>query len=545
MKYKKIIIISLLLSTFIIITELFIFNKQLLKDFHFTLFESGIIKTGFNAGSYLLAVLSLSLLIFTKSKKIFLFLSFIAVMSYLSSISNIMISGNTFGLSELQLVFHEADKFTVDVWNSYSSLLLKGFAIVFAMTVLVFLLRKKINHEKLYLPLKYIFGVFTLSITLVFVVVYKQVNTQIPYPTPIHFISTIVYYFNNAPYFGERAQLIEKPSRPSSYDNIIWIVDESIGGKYLSINSYDKDTTPYLKSISDKYLNLGVASSTGNCSAISNLLLLSGLQLNQLPDTNFTALKKPSIFQYAHNAGYKTHYISGQSHDNKLQNFMTRFDLKHIDEFYQPPKGLKNKDTPEKDIIDKTAKALANNEKSFIYIVKRGVHFHYESAYPNTEKARKFKPILKLSDNLILENKDKALNSYANAIMYKVDQFFKDFLELSQFDKKASNLIIYTSDHGQSIVEGPINNTHCNGHDPYISQGEVPILIFTNDDKKLFSNTKPNKHNSYQIFPTTLDLMGYDIKNGKSMLSGAEIDQKFFSGDIFGRSSNQKTDINK
>ena len=79
---------------------------------------------------------------------------------------------------------------------------------------------------------------------------------------------------------------------------------------------------------------------------MTNIGLMSGIQINQLPDKENYSLKTPSIFQYAKNAGYMTHYISGQSHDDLLQNYMTIFDLESIDEFYQPSLSYKENHVP-------------------------------------------------------------------------------------------------------------------------------------------------------------------------------------------------------
>ena len=61
-------------------------------------------------------------------------------------------------------------------------------------------------------------------------------------------------------------------------------------------------------------------------------------------------------------------YLSGQSHDSHLQNYMTKYDLEDIDYFYQPTTN------DEKDIAladellaDHIINYINQNEGSFIY----------------------------------------------------------------------------------------------------------------------------------------------------------------------------------
>jgi glucan phosphoethanolaminetransferase (alkaline phosphatase superfamily) len=540
MKKNNIVIILLVILAVLSLEALF-FNKDLFHSVSLLYYAKGILKSGFYVTAYITSLISIALILFIKNKSTFVFATLIILLSYFITTSYTLINAQGFGLTELQTLIYEANKFSFDVWNSYSKLLIKSFVAILLVAVVIYFVRKTIEKNDLYIPMSFIIFMLFVSFGLTLTVVYKTVNTNTKFPVPVNLIDTLIYYVGNAPYRGEREQLITKPSKPSAYENIIWIIDESIGGHYLSINGFEKNTTPYLDSIKDKFINLGQASSGANCSAVSNLILMSGIQLNQLPDTGFIALKKPNIFQYAQNAGYKTHYISGQSENDVLQNYMTIFDLKYIDNFYQPPTGFVNRRVPEGDLIEKTKEALKTNPKNFIYIVKRGAHFHWEGKYPKNKSI--FTPHLEPSDNLEIKNKEKAINSYSNAIRYTVDDFFKSFYEQTGFANNDKTLIIYTSDHGQSIVEGNSNGTHCDGINPNISQGNVPLILFTNTNKNLFAKTKANHHNLYQLFPTTLELMGYENFEGKSLIGGPEDKQLFFSGDIFGRTSSQRSDI--
>ena len=59
------------------------------------------------------------------------------------------------------------------------------------------------------------------------------------------------------------------------------------------------------------------------------------------------------------------------------------------------------------------------------------------------------------------------LAQYSNAIAWSVDEFFRNLLPAVDLHK---TLIVYTSDHGQSLLPGRI---HALQHDADVPLGEV------------------------------------------------------------------------
>jgi len=493
----------------------------------------------------LLGFVSVALLFFFRQKRYFFLGILILFLSYGIEIVYKDINGFGFGLSELGTALNEANAFALDALMTYASSIKKALIILFFTLVVVMLLRKVIVKKRMFISKTKIVMTFLLAWALSYSITYKTTGETQNRPTLIRLLDTCIYYATNRLYYGEREVLTQKPLHEGKYKNIIFIVDESIGGRYLSINGYEKETTPYLKSIQNRYINLGLASSGANCSASSNIILMSGIQLEELPDKENRALKKATIFQYAKNAGYTTHYISGQGIGSNLQNHMTKYDLKDIDNFAQAKAYIKHQKMPEEFIIGATQKALKSADKNFIFIVKLGAHFQWEYTYPKEE--RYFLPTLEKGDALSLKLKANAINSYLNAIKYNVDLFFKYFLERIAFFSREDTIIIYTSDHGQSILEEGRTATHCSSTNPPLSQGIVPLLLFVPKEDKVFRGVdfKPNSYSHYQLFPTMQKLMGYEGIKAKSLFDKVDVDpqQIFVSGDIFGRSSLQKNAI--
>ena len=450
-----------------------VFFENIYSKIKFLFNTKGIYISAYYVFVSFVGFLSITLLFFIR-KKIYFFLAMcLLLLGYGIELTYKHINGTGFTLNDLSIVLNEGDAFALDALVTYGTSIKHALFILLFVLVVIFVLRKVIVKNKMFMKIKYVVVSFLLALLLAYSIFYKTTGGTQARPNLIKILNTSIYYASNKLYYGEREALEEKAGLESKYKNIILVVDESIGGKYLSINGYAQETTPYLKSIENHFINLGLTSSGANCSATSNLILMSGIQLDALPDKENRSLKKATIFQYAKNAGYKTHYISGQGLGLNFQNHMSKYDLKYIDNFSQLKEPYHHKSMPEEDIILETQKVLANSEKNFIFIVKHGSHFEWEDSYPKEE--RFFLPTLEASDALSLEKKEEALNSYLNSIRYNVDLFFKYFLKEIDFFDREDTLIIYTADHGQSILEEGRTSTHCDSTNPPLSQGIVPL----------------------------------------------------------------------
>ena len=544
--YKKIgigLIVVLLLA---LINILFFGKNNFIHSFLF-IFDRGGVPQGFiYLFSIIFSLVSLSLLIFYKNKiKYFLSLLFLSFFYLINLLYN-HINGEGFSSDDFRIVLGEADKFGLDAILTFLNSFYFAFSVIIIMMIMIFFLRKIVTKNHFYIKNKIIYLFLILSLLGTYSIMHRTAGNIKDFPAPFRIIDTIIYYTLNKQYYGEREKLELKPVNQKKFKNIIWIIDESVGGKYLSINGYAKDTTPYLNTLNKFIINLGIASSGANTSMASNLILQSGIQLEKLPDKNNYSLKKSSIYQYAKNAGYTTSYISGQSYKMVLQDGMTAYDLKYIDNFYQPPEaGAHEKEItiPEEAIIEHVSNVLKNDKSNFIYIVKSGVHFHYEKSYPDTHKV--FVPTLEENEAMSMENKNRIINSYLNGIRWKVDDFFKYFFAETKILERDDTIIIYTSDHGQSILENNIRATHSTAYNPPRTQGIVPFLLFLKNKEDLEKQVLHVKDNAthYMLFPTTLKWMGYETKEKTFFDKADTYQQNFYHGSLFGIGSGGKTSI--
>ena len=360
------------------------------------------------------------------------------------------------------------------------------------------------------------------------------------YPSFFRVPSMFVFASLSRVYDGERSEVSYSGSLDAQVEKIVLIADESIRADILGINAYEKDTTPYLRSLKTGIVNFGLAASSSNCSDYSNLILRTGVRKEAIPDHDQMTLKKPSIWQFTKKAGYYNVYLDAQSAAEweNYQNFMNEHEALFVDEIIR----VRQKTAYESDGVarDKLIDLLKRPGKAFIMLNKYGIHFPYFRSYPKGYNF--FTPALEQGEPM--NDREKSLNSFMNGIRWSVDDWFKDLLSKSADFKTYA--IIYTSDHGQNIVDDGTLATHCR---PRVNrfEGIVPMVVFTNDAVilerlKAAQASGYDKTSHFQIFPTLIGFAGYKdswVRShyGASLSDVPDTVPEFFVGDLHGRGS--------
>ncbi|MCC6147657.1 MAG: sulfatase-like hydrolase/transferase [Anaerolineaceae bacterium] len=326
---------------------------------------------------------------------------------------------------------------------------------------------------------------------------------------------------------GQRESLPEI-AVPAPGNNIILIIDESIRSDHLSLNGYERPTTPFLEALAERsglVYNWGEAASGGTCSPISNALIISGVRPSHENKNSAAAnaQRLPTIFHYAHAMGYKTFYIDGQT--DYLWNGLTANDLAVVDEW------LNTRQFGSDEQVDLRAAEwmraqVSETTGSFIVLNKKGVHFLYETSYPPEEAV--WGPV----PTDYREQPELVRNVYDNGVLYNVDVFFERLL--ADGDALLENtVIIYTSDHGETLFEDGVDWLHCN----YTHmEAAVPLLVIGRLAQPP-DTSYPASHGN--LLPTALDLMGvpesaFASQYAPSLLRAAQQDatrRMYFSGD--------------
>ena len=363
---------------------------------------------------------------------------------------------------------------------------------------------------------------------------------------PIALWTTAIAIDQTAERSGPRLPVDMPLSDVSVPENIVLIVDESIAAGVLSLNA-DHDVTPFMKNNAGSFLNYGVTSSASNCSAFTNFLLRVGASSIRFLESVRTW---PDIWAYAGKANYSTAYLDGQREPGSLQNYMMPSELQSIDRVLQFG-GLSGEGAPLEStgrrydpqdidiaIADFIRDALADDKRDFLYAVKLGAHFPYDDRYPADQAL--YLPVMAGAEKT-LENRQAFLNSYKNAVRWSVDRFFAHFLPGLDLSR---SVVIYTSDHGQALLEGGRTQTHCSGQNPQATEGLVPLLVLTEHPywKPIFEETLAHnfgRMSHFNIFPTLLRLMGFRAETvseryGPALFEQPSSERAFSYGNVLG-----------
>lgn len=305
-----------------------------------------------------------------------------------------------------------------------------------------------------------------------------------------------------------REDVVLPIKKSPAINHVVLIVDESVRADYISLNSR-LGVTPLLMTYADGIVNFGVASSGSNCTDTSNAFMRMGADPNTLSSDQDKIFSNPTIWKYASKAGFKTFFIDNQRTSGQLQNYMTENEKSLIDSFEQfdesTPRSMRDLS-----IIKRIADIGKIKSPTFIYLNKAGAHTHYEASYP--AGFDQYQPHLEHLERAF--DRLKTVNSYKNLVHYTVDYFFSNLLPKIDL---TDTLILYTSDHGQNLLDDGTTITHCRIENPTTNEAQVPLFVVTKNQVLLdkFRNASKlnyNRANHFQIFPTLLLLFGFDQK---------------------------------
>ncbi|VVM40194.1 hypothetical protein PS645_00234 [Pseudomonas fluorescens] len=344
--------------------------------------------------------------------------------------------------------------------------------------------------------------------------------------TPLAYLNLFAYESLHNTVGPREPVTLARADRPVGHD-IVLIIDESISGNYLDINapfgvhSNLKSPPPGVE-----IFNYGYAASIANCSVDTNVTLRYGGTRADYVRINSTL---PSIWQYAKKAGLSTVYIDAQTTGGHLQNLMKDSEKNDIDEFVQ---------FDQTSVLDRDMAAAAklvslinDDRPQMVVINKVGAHFPVHDKFPDAFMA--YRPTLPRGQFVEVAETGKRegfdgkpddwllyRNAYKNTLLWNVGEFFSRLLAQGHLNNA---VVIYTSDHGQDLHErgNPGLNTHCGGN-PVEEEGLVPLLVIqgsglTTLDWQAQLPANKDRSSHYNIFPTLLQLMGYDLAGIESV----------------------------
>lgn len=268
---------------------------------------------------------------------------------------------------------------------------------------------------------------------------------------------------------GFVAQQGKTPAQPHW---VVLIIGESQRGDHLSINGYGRPTTPQMDQIPHVVTYTDVTScSARTVFSVSCLLSHRGIEKFDLP------VRETSLVSVMKSLGYETYFVS-QHLKKGLQNCMEAdhclmgSDLQRV----TPQSGAGETDFRLLDYWDQTFSAAQSVQKNrFVILHAMGSHFNYHERFPREGWTPPFTPYCQ--DPIYRCKTDELINAYDNSLAY-FDEFFMALVKRLSGQRA---MLLFTSDHGESLGEGGVF-TH--GKPNFLApkeQRHVPLVFWASD----------------------------------------------------------------
>jgi len=310
--------------------------------------------------------------------------------------------------------------------------------------------------------------------------------------------------------------------------HVLLVIDESVSAGHLSLEGYDRATTPWLEQL-DREGRLTRWAGAASATVYSNssfLALVTGF--NAFPDPAHRVFTLPTIFQFAKAMKYRTHLFDGQMDVRRFG--LTTSDMRFVDD-WQHATGFGDDPDTDARIGHAVARVLEEPAGQFVLVMKRGNHAPHENNYP--KGPGRWPPD---DDHHVAADLERVAvtNSYDEALRYNVDAFFRALL---QPDGTLPRTVgIYTSDHGEELGGDGVPAMTRKLLPEVVA---VPLLMFGDDRPRVDTSYRASHLN---VFPTLLDLMNVPLQArpwtySRSLLVAKATDRDprpVFVGNMFG-----------
>jgi hypothetical protein len=303
-------------------------------------------------------------------------------------------------------------------------------------------------------------------------------------------------------YASERPRLPELP-RAKAPLNVVFVVQESLGRRHMSLYGYHRPTTPRLEAWSRSEPDSLAVFPHGLTNSGNTSVVLPELMTGLPPSASLEAMHSaPFLWQYARAAGYRTLLLSAQSF--KYAAFSDYF-------LSTPPERFYTADNEGDDLVN----GGGIDDRVFTERVNRELDLAVSDSRPFfavLQYNATHHPILKLPPQAPELAGTSRADRYDNAIAL-LDRLLDDLKRrLAEKGVLDRTLIVVTSDHGETMGEHPVHRTQ-SYYDEVLA---IPVLVFAPEQLRkerpeaiqaLFQNREFNVQN-LDLPPTLLDAMG-------------------------------------
>ena len=320
---------------------------------------------------------------------------------------------------------------------------------------------------------------------------------------------------------------IDKTSFPGPKPNIVLILMDSIRADHLPDYGYHRNTTPFIKSMSNDFIKVDYCYAQANATAKSfPSLILS--KYPRMDKTNYNW----GIFKQVENAGYTVAVSS--SMDLHWASIIRLFQEKSVKRVFHAGKVSEkhyiwghNKEATYNYGVDdgfnvqEVKKWLMDLPRPFFLIV------HLHSAHYSYEVPKKYEVFQPLPRYRAAPPWKPMVNAYDNAI-YRVDDAVRELFDSFKEHKLMDDLVVaITADHGEAFEEHPGSFYHQTS--VYESQVRVPLFFYIG---KNMSRTK------YMVYKGSKRIAGLvDLMPTLFQISGISLAPQFEGVPIWGDSA--------
>lgn len=287
----------------------------------------------------------------------------------------------------------------------------------------------------------------------------------------------LLYKSHKKIYIGTDAQIPKK-------ENIllILIIGESARKDHFSLYGYTRKTNPLLSTNNIIILNNPTSCGTGTYTSVT--CMLSHLTQNEYYQNRKNYEFLPSMLQRnGIEVFYKTNSSACYGICHNINNIASSFQDK--------TEHCHNKICFDQILLTKLDTYIHSRDKNtFIILHQTGSHFPYWNKYP--KKFEKFKPTCKKNQTHC--SNDEIINTYDNSILY-TDFILDKTIKIAKTSNRPA-VVIYISDHGESLGENGIYSHGMSYDHAPKEQKEIPFIIWMSESFKELRSLKNNCFNN-------------------------------------------------
>ncbi len=287
-------------------------------------------------------------------------------------------------------------------------------------------------------------------------------------------------------------------SGKSPRELVILVVGESARGDHFSLNGYNKETNPKLKSESN-VVSFPTVESCGTSTAVSVPCMFSFL--GEKGNDKELANSQDNVLDVLKRAGVNVLW-----RDNNSDSKGVALNVEYQDYKTNATNTMCDVECRDKGMIVGLQKYIDSKKSGDILIVLHQMGNHgpaYSKRYP--AEYEKFKPTCK-TNQLEQCSKEEVSNAYDNALLY-TDSFLRDTIDLLKKNNNFDTKMVYMSDHGESLGEAGV---YLHGMPKIIApQAQTHVgMVFWSADKNLTGKIMEIAKENYSHFNLPHMLLG-------------------------------------